>query len=145
MVLDQKKVLEEEFNKKICSLNYKIQEIESDIIINMGLKPLDAVTLEIHEYRDDRISCFAVAQTVECFLKEIGYTIEDEKIILVPTLLKKKNSKRAICFPSFMSWTLKKDGSIILEHVAKQHIIPEKYSEASLESIRRRLLELQKI
>lgn len=147
LTLDKIAKIEEEYAAKKTACEKYIDLLKSKMLPSLGLSEGDAVTLEIHEYREDKVHCFAVAQTVECFIKDVQLHMPnkyDTELYLKPLLLKTKKAKRT--FGNYIhSWTLKKDGKVILEHVKKSDIIPGTYKEEELEAYRTRLYESQKI
>jgi len=145
-ISEEIKSLEEKFKRDKENLEYHYQSLKSQILEKeLGLSIGDEVTLCIEEYRDDRISCFAVKQEAQCFITGVEIQ-KDEKgeTFLVP-ILKKKDKKKSIYHNWYLTWSLKKDGVTILSHKAEQFIIPEKYTEKQLQDLRNRLLQAQKI
>lgn len=142
--LDQIKKAEEEHEQKMVLLEKELEDKKSNILSKLGFRIGDLVTLEIYEYRDDRIHCFAVPQTAECFIHGVNLKADKDGSFLAP-ILKKKDRKRAIYHNDYLNWDLKKDGKVILSHRAEQHIIPGTYTEKQLEEYKPRLSEAQKI
>jgi hypothetical protein len=136
---------EHEYLQKKVLLEKELEDKKSDILSALGFRLGDQVTLEIFEYRDDRIHCFAVPQTAECFIHGVVLKTDEKKQSFLAPILKKKDRKRAIYHNDYLSWDLKKDGKVILSHRAEQHIIPDTYTEAQLNEYRARLLSAQKI
>ena len=142
--LDQIERAEEEHEQKMESLEKELQEKKSRILSKLGFEIGDQVTLEIYEYRDDRIHCFAVPQTAECFIHGVNLKCDKDGNFLAP-ILKKKDRKKAIYHNDYLNWDLKKDGKVILSHRAEQHIIPGTYTEEQIKEYKIRLSEAQKI
>jgi len=136
---------EEEHKEKMALLEQELEDKKSNILSKLGFRIGDQVTLEIYEYRDDRIHCFAVPQKAECFIHGVILKTDEKNEKFFAPVLKKKDRKRAIYHNDYLNWDLKKDGKVILSHRAEQHIIPETYTEKQLEQYRIRLLEAQKI
>jgi hypothetical protein len=143
--INEIKTAEVEYLLKKELLEKELEDKKSDVLSQLGFRIGDPVTLEIHEYRDDRIHCFAVAQTAECFIHGVTLKTDEKNNNFLAPILKKKDKKRAIYHNDYLSWDLKKDGKVILSHRAEQVIIPDAYTEKQISDYRVRLLEAQKI
>jgi hypothetical protein len=139
------KAVEAEFLQKKELLEKEFEDKKSDVLSQLGFRLGDPVTLEIFEYRDDRVHCFAVAQTAECFIHGVTLKTDEKNENFLAPILKKKDKKRAIYHNDYLSWDLKKDGKVILSHRADQVIIPKTYTEDQINDYRVSLLEAQKI
>lgn len=139
------KEVEAEFIQKKADLEQEIEDKKSNVLSALGFRIGDQVTLEIYEYRDDRIHCFAVPQIAECFIHGVVLKTDEKKQSFLAPILKKKDRKRNIYHNDYLNWDLKKDGKVILSHRAEQHIIPDTYTEKQLVEYRTRLLSAQKI
>ena len=142
---DKIRTTEDEYQQKLFLLKKELEDKKSDILEQLGFRLGDQVTLEIFEYRDDSIHCFAVAQTAECFIHGVVLKTDERKVNFLAPILKKKDRKRVIYHNDYLNWDLKKDGKIILSHRGEERIIPGTYTEEKLESLRKCLLAAQKI
>lgn len=115
-------------------------------------------TLVLPEYRDDRVSCFQVAQTAKVVVTSIymssvipGLIVPLlRKILYTPTGKPKMKGgnldTREVNFNAYCAWTLQdENGEVLLENKVPDVIYPDKYSDEELEQIRERLMEVQKI
>jgi hypothetical protein len=136
---------EHEYLLKKEILEKELEDKKSDILSQLGFRIGDLVTLEIHEYRDDRISCFAIAQTAECFIHGVEMRTDEKGVNFFVPVLRKKDKKKNIFHNFYLSWDLKKDGKIVLSHRAEEHIIQDKYTPEKIEEIRKYLISAQKI
>jgi hypothetical protein len=142
---DKIRAAEEEHEQKKILLEKELEDKKSKILSYLGFEIGDLVTLEIYEHRDDRVHCFAVAQTAECFIHGVTLKTDEKGINFLAPVLRKKDRKKNIYHNDYLSWDLKKDGKVVLSHRAEQVIIPKTYTEEKLESLRKYLLEAQKI
>lgn len=148
LTLDKITKIEDEYKSKKTACEKYIDLLKSKMLSSLGLSEGDAVTLEIHEYREDKVHCFAAAQTIECFIKSVELHLPNKyapETYMYPLLLKNKKAKRTFSCLFQHSWTLKKDGKIILEHIKESQIIPGTYTKEEIAEITPRLLESQKI
>ena len=139
------KIAEEEYRQKQILLEKELEDKKSDILAQLGFRIGDQVTLQIFEYRDDRIHCFAVPQTAECFIHGVELKTDETGLKFLAPVLKKKDRKKAIYHNDYLNWDLLKDGKVILSHRAEQVIIPGTYTEEQLVNYPVRLLTMQKI
>ncbi len=142
---DKIKAAEEEYEQKKILLGKELEDKKSKILSYLGFEIGDPVTLEIYEYRDDRINCFSVAQTAECFIHGVTLKTDEKGINFLAPILRKKDRKKNIYHNDYLSWDLKKDGKVILSHRAEEHIIPNKYTPEKVKEIRKILISAQKI
>jgi len=142
---DKIRTAEEEYEQKKILLEKELEDKKSNILSHLGFRIGDPVTLEIFEYRDDRVHCFAVAQTAECFIHGVNLKTDEKGENFLAPILKKKDKKKSIYHNDYLSWDLKKDGNVILSHRAEQYIIPKTYTEEKIESLRKYLSSAQKI
>jgi hypothetical protein len=137
---------EHEYLLKKELLEKELEDKKSDILSQLGFRIGDKVTLQLFEYRDDRIHCFQVAQEGECIIHGVKVArFSDDKVKFLTPVLKRENRKKEINFNEYLSWDLKKDGKVILSHRAEQVIIPETYTEEQIAEFKPRLLFAQKI
>ena len=142
---DKIRIAEEEYREKQLLLNKELEDKKSDILAQLGFRLGDQVTLQIFEYRDDRIHCFAVPQIAECFIHGVVLKTDEDGVKFLAPVLKKKDRKKAIYHNDYLNWDLLKDGKVILSHRAEQVIIPGTYTEEQLKNYPVRLLTMQKI
>lgn len=136
---------EEEYNHKKHLLVKELEDKKSDILERLGFRIGDQVTLELFEYRDDRIHCFQAAQVAECFIHGVKLETFGKEGNFLSPVLRKKDRKKSIIFNQYLSWDLKSCGHIILSHRAEQYIIRGTYTEEELKEYKPRLLKAQKI
>ena len=106
-----------------------------------GLEVGDEVTLHIHDYREDSCGCFIVAREVKCYVTAICiYESEYQPTFLAPTVVMKdkrgKLKKKNYNYNQFCSWTLVKDGKVLIDHPRESEIIECKYTQEQIDKIR---------
>ena len=96
-ISEEIKSLEEKFKRDKENLEYHYQFLKSQILEKeLGLSIGDEVTLCIEEYRDDRISCFAVKQEAQCFITGVEIQKDEKGETFIVPILKKKDKKKVL-------------------------------------------------
>ena len=135
---------EEEYRLKKELLEKELEDKKSDILSQLGFRIGDKVTLHLFEHRDDRVHCFQVEQSAECYIHGVKFSNFTDDKFLAP-VLRKKDRKKDIHFNQFLDWDLINDGKVVLSHRSEHYDFPKTYTEEQLRETRIRCLELQKI